>query len=171
MKKILFLLVCFSLALFLTACGGQSAQEAAPVVQEETETVEEPVQEEPAEEEPAEEPAEEEPAEEPQETNEEKGAAYALYDKFIEDLKAGGIVDAVDDSGAEVDGMWIFYVNDGWNALPTSQKQALADSILSEIVPWADGMFGMSAPMIVIEDFNGNVVAQSNFSSTAMNVK
>ena len=48
---------------------------------------------------------EEEPsAEEQPEAAEEEDPAYALYNKFIEDLKNGGVIDDVDDSGGPADG-------------------------------------------------------------------
>lgn len=93
-----------------------------------------------------------------------------LYDKFINDLKSGGIITSVDDSGGPVDGVWIFYVNDNWYSLSESEKQQLADSILLEINAWANGMYGLT-PTIVIEDSNGKTVAESNFSATSMKIK
>lgn len=185
-KQAFALLLALAFILCLAACGDseQSAQETTATEETKTEAVEpeeveEPTpeedaaEEEPVEEEPAlEEAVEEEPsAEEQSEAAEEEDPAYALYNKFIEDLKNGGVIDDVDDSGGPVDGMWIFYANDNWNALSTAQKQTLADSILGEIAPWADGMFGIAAPLVVIEDWDGSILAQSNFSASAMNVK
>lgn len=122
--------------------------------------------------EPAPEPeAEPEPAPEPESAPAEDNSPRTLYKKFISDLKAGGIVTSVDDSMADVDAMWIFYVNDGWYDLSSSQKQALAENIRSEIKSWAKGMYNFDAPGIYLEDSSGTVVAQSNFSASAMTIK
>ena len=189
-KQVLSLLLALTLMLCLASCGGgkQSAQQTTATEEVKTEVAEpeEVAEDEPAAEEPVSEEAEEEvpvaeepeaedagegPVSEEQLEAEEEDPAYTLYNKFIEDLKSGGVVEDVDDSGGPVDGMWILYVNDNWKALSTAQKQALADSVLGQIVPWADGMYGIAAPLIIFEDQSGNIVAQSNFSASAMTVK
>ena len=162
-KQVLSLLLALTLMLCLASCGGgkQSAQQTTATEEVKTEVAEpeEVAEDEPAAEEPVSEEAEEEvpvaeepeaedagegPVSEEQLEAEEEDPAYTLYNKFIEDLKSGGVVEDVDDSGGPVDGMWILYVNDNWKALSTAQKQALADSVLGQIVPWADGMYGIS---------------------------
>lgn len=93
----------------------------------------------------------------------------ALYDKYIKDIKAGGVITSVDDSMAE-DGVWIFYANSSWYSLSESAKQTLADDILSNIKPWSEGMYGLT-PTIVIENQSGGKLAETNMSSTKMKLK
>ena len=91
-----------------------------------------------------------------------------MYDQFIEELKSGGVVYDIDDS-MDADGVWIFYVDESWSSLSQSQKQTLADYILSNIKPWSEGMFGLT-PTLVIRNQTGGTVAETNWNSTKMNV-